>query len=215
MILLSLIRNFDTLQNATHFHQFTSKKMNREDSDMKHFVQILTSFLERHNAFLPDEAYTGNLYKCHVWNKLREMKETSHIPLTSHINDLILLRDGREFSTATDPLFFRIIKKEHKRYNIVLIDNEDGVEHLIVSLVPSRCEIWSVKTKNYRLLAIIKTIHQVYSMYYEGEPTSTVMRYDEAEVDGESEEEDCFEIDQDAQVLSGVYGWPSGKYLTI
>jgi hypothetical protein len=141
------------------------------------------------------------------------MKE---LPSLSPLNDIILLREGREFSSETDPFFFRIIHKDFGRWNIVLIDNEDGVEHLVASMVPSKREIWSVKTRHERLLAIIKTIHQVYSMFFEGDSSVVTRRYDEVEADDdEGDDEDVYEIDHEAQVLAGAYGWPSGKYSTV
>jgi hypothetical protein len=201
-----------------------------EDKKFAQFVDISILSLEAHNAFFPDTDFTGNLYQCHVWKKIKEMKYVNETAFKSRLNELILLREEREFSTEDDPFFFRIIPKGGNRYNFLLIDNEEGVEHLVISVVPRKSEIWSVKTKNFRLLTIIKTITQIFKMVYNESPEDAgsggggvekpIRRYDEVSVEGETDgeedgEEEEYEIDMEAQVLSGRYGWPSGKYVTV
>lgn len=193
------------------------------------FVSVLTRSMEQLDVFFPSDGFTGNLYKCHVWKVMKEMEvadKTDSALMKLIVNKLICLKDAQEWSSVTSPFFFRVIRKENSRFNFVLIDNEEGREYLVMTVVPSSCELWSAKTRDYRFSKIIEKMEQCYKMFYyqPGMEARSRRRYDEAEVevgeeggqeeghDSDSDEE--YEID-DCEVLSGKYGWPAGKYSMV
>jgi hypothetical protein len=220
-----------THANTTTTTQMTTRaqRIKSHDPDYDEFftTSVMDRLTEEQSAYFPPEGFNADLYQCRVWLLLEKyVKDKS----SDIIADMQELRDGKTFS-PDDALFFRLVptSEAKQEYKIYLMDL-DGTQIQLAHIKTAKGEIEFARTKNERLVAIIRTITEEFKKWYLAEmlvadsierkkrgratndkskrPTKR-RRYDEAEEDNEdgedSEEEDFDDEFENCEVVNNNY----------
>jgi hypothetical protein len=175
------------------------------DSDWdKIFILSVTERLEKnHKAYFPPEGFTSDIYQSHFWLLVEKYAKDKSPTIMA---DLHALRDGKTFS-PDDELFLRIVPSSPTKqaYTIYVMDF-DGSETKLVDIITTKGVIEFARTKNERLVPIMKAIEAEFEDFYSGEilerkkrdrATNTKSkraakrrRHDEAEEVNENEDDD-------------------------